>query len=243
MKGRDIRSDQELLSEFAHAVKTPLLSIKMALDLMESSIPSRGGGDIRNKIKTARENAEYVSELLCRFLELCRMESGEPSFHGRQIDAREEIKRIVEDQRLNFEGRGVNLRFSCIPANFSFPADPVLLYQALINLLENSLKFTSAGGTVKVNVFRKDAHVHICVSDTGKGIAPEHREKIFEKYFQVRDTEGKKYSSVGLGLAIAQKIAEIHNGSITMSSRPGKGSKFTIILPMCAARSVPVNGG
>jgi signal transduction histidine kinase len=115
-------------------------------------------------------------------------------------------------------------------------ADPDLLRQALANLISNAVRYTPSGGTVAVRVNTGDGMAQISVSDTGIGISPEEVSKIFEKFYRVDDGRNREQGGLGIGLALAREIAEIHGGRIGVVSAPGEGSIFTLYLPLLEGR-------
>ncbi|MGC9053519.1 MAG: sensor histidine kinase, partial [Candidatus Hydrogenedens sp.] len=113
-------------------------------------------------------------------------------------------------------------------------ADKEKISQVLGILLNNAVKFTNTGGRIEIDIsIDNEGFLELSVADTGIGIPPEYKEKIFEKFFQVDSSPTRKYEGTGIGLAIAKGIVESHNGKITVESVLGEGSKFTVILPNC----------
>ena len=103
--------------------------------------------------------------------------------------------------------------------------------QVFINLIGNAIKFTEKGGTITVNAMSEKNHWSISIRDTGKGIAKENIPKLFDKFFQVESYMTRDKGGIGLGLAIAKHIVDLHNGDIKVESELGKGSSFTVIIP------------
>jgi signal transduction histidine kinase len=108
------------------------------------------------------------------------------------------------------------------------------LKQVILNLLSNAIKFTPAGGTVHVGATKRGTMVQLQVIDTGIGVAPGDQERIFGEFQQVDGTETRQFPGTGLGLALTRKLVEMHGGTIHMQSEIGKGSTFTITLPLAA---------
>jgi two-component system phosphate regulon sensor histidine kinase PhoR len=106
-----------------------------------------------------------------------------------------------------------------------------LLEQAVINLIDNSIKYSPEGSHIHVEVKKHDAEVSIAVIDEGCGIPPEHLPRIFERFYVVDKSRSRKLGGTGLGLAIVKHIAQAHGGRVTVESTPGKGSIFTLHLP------------
>ncbi len=104
--------------------------------------------------------------------------------------------------------------------------------QVLLNLLSNAVKFTPEGGTITMSAVLNDGMVEISVADTGIGIAPEDQAAVFEEFRQVGTDYARKREGTGLGLALARRLVELHGGSLTLQSEPGKGSTFTFTIPV-----------
>jgi signal transduction histidine kinase len=127
---------------------------------------------------------------------------------------------------------GIELRVQTDPALSTFRGDERKLKQVVLNLLSNAVKFTPPGGSVRVTAEAIDGSAKIAVSDTGAGIAPEDQETIFEAFRQVGSDVTRKREGTGLGLALARRFVELHGGTIGVQSAPGKGSTFTVKLPI-----------
>ena len=110
--------------------------------------------------------------------------------------------------------------------------NPPLLEQAVINLIDNAVKYSPEGSRIHVRANRDDSQVSIAVIDEGCGIPPEHLSRIFERFYVVDKSRSRKLGGTGLGLAIVKHIAQAHGGRVTVESTPGKGSTFTIHLPV-----------
>jgi signal transduction histidine kinase len=110
--------------------------------------------------------------------------------------------------------------------------DPDELGRVLTNLLSNAFKYSPRGGTVRLAAWPEGAQVHLAISDQGIGLAPEHLERVFEKYYRVPGQEGDQRTGSGLGLFICKRIVEAHGGRIWADSTPGRGSTFHVALPL-----------
>jgi signal transduction histidine kinase len=123
--------------------------------------------------------------------------------------------------RLDFENR--------LPRDYTAPLDPGLFEEIAANLVGNALKFTPAGGAVRLTLTSRDGRLTLAVADTGPGIAPDDQKAVFEKFR--RATGARLSEGMGYGLAIVAKFAKLHGGSVTLKSAPGKGSTFIVFFP------------
>jgi signal transduction histidine kinase len=116
--------------------------------------------------------------------------------------------------------------------NIILIADRSKLKQILYNLTGNAIKFTPEGGTINISSFQKDGLVYFSVHDTGIGISKEDQQKLFEPFKQIDSAISRKYNGTGLGLSLVKKLAEMHNGTVSVESEVDKGSTFTVSLPV-----------
>ena len=128
------------------------------------------------------------------------------------------------------KARGVELRVSAAESIVT-DVNNTLLEQAVVNLLDNAIKYSEPGKSVHVSIERRDGTAAIRVQDEGVGIAPEHLPRIFERFYRVDKARSRKLGGTGLGLSIVKHIAQAHGGTVSVESNPGKGSSFTIELP------------
>jgi two-component system phosphate regulon sensor histidine kinase PhoR len=142
------------------------------------------------------------------------------------------IRTVIEDYDLEARQSGLCLKAEIapdLPPIYGAPAD---LRRALANLLGNAVKFTPAGGTIALVVSEAEHSIVIQVSDTGIGIPREEHERVFERFHQVNGDPSQRSSGVGLGLALVKEIIEAHEGTVTVESEIGRGSIFSVILPI-----------
>lgn len=143
-----------------------------------------------------------------------------------------EFRKLIEFFELMADEQGVMLEAH---GNLPVRADPALLRQALSNLLDNALRYTPRGGTIRLAAQYQGGAIAISVSDNGSGIAAEHLALLFDRFYRV-DPARSAAESTGLGLALVRSIAELHGGSVSVASIPGEGTQFTLLIPKDGAQ-------
>jgi two-component system phosphate regulon sensor histidine kinase PhoR len=231
MKLSQMKSD--FVSNVSHELRTPLASIRVFGEFLKL-------GRVKDAAKM-REYGEYIetesrrlTQLINNILDFSRIESGQKSYHFYPTDIRE----LVADTLKVFE---VRLKQDDFTINFETAAnlprvavDADAMTQALVNLLDNAVKYSGASREITLRLGQHDEWVTVAVSDNGIGIPEEDREKVFERFHRVSTGLVHDVKGSGLGLAIVKHIVEAHGGKVTIESRPGRGTTFTIHLPALA---------
>jgi len=170
--------------------------------------------------------------------------SGKLRLNVQAVELSEVVDAAADAVRLAAEARGVDIVLTLGSRAGAISGDPERLQQVLWNLLSNAVKFTGRGGAVTVRLTRRQSHVEVTVSDTGIGIAPEFMPRIFERFSQAEGGAVRGQGGLGLGLAIARELVEMHGGTIQASSEGlGRGATFRLLLPLRAERALqPVTG-
>ena len=145
-----------------------------------------------------------------------------PRFSGHIYDSAKELYSLIEDI----------IRLSQLDEGEELPKEPIKLLEIIYNLCDNALKYNVPGGSVKVSVSHNETYAEIDVSDTGIGISPEDRERIFERFYRVDKSHSKSSGGTGLGLSIVKHAVLYHGGKVTVESEPLKGSCFKVVLPL-----------
>ncbi|HEY5002418.1 MAG TPA: ATP-binding protein [Ktedonobacteraceae bacterium] len=237
------RMKANFLSMITHELRSPLNAINGYLDLTLEGIGGELNDQQREFMQRARAGSEHLYALIEDLLLLSRADAGQLRLSREIIQLQDVMLNSVEEFELSARDKGVIMVID-IAQNFPrLYADAVRIQQVLRNLISNALHFTPKGETVTVSASVEDYAaspeslsdedqlvVKLQVRDTGSGIAPEYQERIFERFYQIADTNSSR-SGQGLGLAIVKMIVELHNGSVTVESTPGHGSTFTCILP------------
>ncbi len=216
----------EFVSTVSHDLRGPL-TLMRGYTTMISNVGAVNDQQRELQDKVLR-SVDQMTKLVDDLLDLGRIETG-IGLNPEPVDIPEILQDVLTSLRPQALNKQVALEVDIDPEMVSLQADPMLLRQAIANLVDNAIKYTESGGTVKLHAEQVDGRQIIQVEDTGVGIAPADQPRLFEKFFRVGDGKGS-----GLGLAIVKSIVEQHHGRVSVDSRLGIGSKFTIALPMMA---------
>jgi signal transduction histidine kinase/CheY-like chemotaxis protein/HAMP domain-containing protein len=232
------RARSQFLSTMSHELRTPLASI---IGFSQILLDDAGKINYTERQKTNLErilkNGKHLLVLINDVLDLAKIEAGRMDVNSTQVDLQELISSVVEETQSIAIEQKLTLAYSIEEDLDTLETDPMKLRQVLLNLISNALKFTAQGGEVIVSATRTtssssgEEQIAIAVKDTGIGIAPEHQERIFEAFFQADNGNTRKFGGTGLGLSIVRQLTTLLGGTLEMSSLPGQGSTFTIILP------------
>lgn len=235
---RELAKTSELKSAFvstvSHELRTPLTSIKNAVDLLRSGKPGPLAPDQRRFLDMASRNQGRLATLIDDLLDLSKIEAGRLEYEFREVDAESLLAEVREAFELQAVARKVEI---AVEPQWLPPVlgDPERLTQVLTNLVGNALKFTPGGGRVTLSGRVAGPWVELSVTDTGPGIQPEDRQRIFERFFQAtgpgQDPLTRTARGTGLGLAISRELASAHGGELVVDDAPGGGARFTVRLP------------
>ncbi|MDI6641983.1 MAG: response regulator [Elusimicrobiota bacterium] len=217
----------EFISNVSHELRTPLMSISGAVEIMEDSTVEQQ----KQLIDVLKRNIKRLNTLIISLLNLSKIESGKLDYFIKPTDMLLLLKNLTEDFKLQFKTKNIDFTIELPETLPVLNIDPEKIQQAVFNLLSNALKFTDENGKVKLTAFQSEKEMIISVEDTGIGIAKEHLEKIFDKFYQINGSSTRAYPGAGIGLAITREIVLGHKGRIWVESEPNKGSKFFIVLP------------
>jgi signal transduction histidine kinase len=222
----------EFLANMSHELRTPLNAI---IGFSEALL-ERMFGELNEKqadyLKDIHESGRHLLSLINDILDLSKIEAGRMELELSCFHLPTAISNAMTLIRERAQHHGIALGADIDPALGELQADERKVKQILLNLLSNAVKFTPDGGRVDVSAKRDTTRVEIAVRDTGIGIAPEDQTALFEEFRQVGRDSLRRAEGTGLGLALTRKFAELHGGDIRVASEPGKGSTFTVSLPI-----------
>jgi two-component system sensor histidine kinase KdpD len=227
-----------LLSSVSHDLRTPLGVVTGATSaLLEDDVP-KDDAMRRQLLVTAHEEAQRLNRLVRNLLDMTRLEAGALKVQ-KDLQPLEEVVGSALD-RMEDRLRGREVRTS-IPAGLPLvPFDAILIEQVLINLLENATKYSPAGTPIEVRAQAREDEVEVEVADRGPGVARQDAERVFDKFYRVREGEG---GGVGLGLTICRGIVSAHGGRIWVEERSGGGAAFRFTLPLQGPLQAPADAG
>jgi two-component system, OmpR family, phosphate regulon sensor histidine kinase PhoR len=228
---------REFVANVSHELKTPLSSIKAYTETLRSG--ALGDPEVSQRfLGRIEEQTERLTRLIMDMLMLARIESDHQAFEIVSVEVLPVVRASLENHRGAAEAKRIALRGESEgdgakpQAACRVRADREGLREILDNLLDNAIKYTPEGGTVSVAWQANGTMAHIAVRDSGIGIKPEDQERIFERFYRVDKARSREMGGTGLGLSIVKHLAQSMNGTVAVESEAGKGSVFTVELPM-----------
>lgn len=220
----DRRKDQ-FLATLSHEVRTPLNTILGWSYLLRTTDPPKQ--TVSEGSQIIEQNVRVQKKLIDDLLEISSIVAGKLRLEKKVVDFSSVVRLALDSVRSEAESAQLQLRESVSKSDTYLPvfADPARLQQVISNVLNNAVKFTPAGGTIDVTLRSLDSHTELTVSDTGRGIAPEFLPRLFQRFTQADASSTRAFKGLGIGLALARQLVELHDGSIrAQSPGPGKGA-------------------
>ncbi len=219
---------REFVTNVSHELRSPISSLLALVETLES-----GALDDRDTatdfIGRIHDEANRMSAIVEELLELSRIESGQAALRLAPLDLSAMVTDIIREFRLRAAKSGIDLDASLSGGLPQALADEMTFRRALVNLIDNALKFTPAGGRVHISITPQEGTITIEVADTGQGISQEHLPHIFERFYKV--DRSRRDKGTGLGLAIVKHTVEAYGGRVYVKSEEGEGSVFAVSVP------------
>ncbi|MFP4193382.1 MAG: ATP-binding protein [Desulfobacterales bacterium] len=230
-----VKSD--FVSMVAHEIKGPLNSVLMLIDNVKSGL----AGDLTEKqeeiLGRISERIRSLTNLSSDLLDLAKIESGLINQEREHLDLRELAAEQTELHMEKAAGESITLDFAEYSGSVEVMGNRTNLGEVISNLVANAIRYTPEGGKVSVSVGEDGGYAVLEVADTGFGIPPDEQERIFQRFYRVKNEKTRYISGTGLGLAIVKSIVEAHAGLIRLESQPGEGTVFRVYLPKAAGAS------
>ena len=230
---------RQFSTDVSHELRTPITVVRGQLEV--ALFTAQTVEQYREAIVNSLADIERLSQIVRALLLLSQAETGQLLLQKQPLDLVETAENVVEQFQIPADGGGVTLQFAPHVSRCAGEFDRVQIERMLSNLLSNAIKFTPAGGTVRVVIDHKD-QAEIRVEDTGMGIAPEHLPHIFDRFYRVPGAreQASPEKGLGLGLSFVAWIARAHGGAVDVRSEPGKGTTFTVRLPLTGTPEPPI---
>lgn len=219
------------LATMSHELRTPLTAILGYEELLAEGIAGPLTPKQRQHLSRIKLGAQHLLTLIDGILSLSRLDAGRETVTSEPVSAERLIDEATTPVLPLARAKGIRFRVERPVPGFDLDTDHVKVRQILVNLLGNAVKFTN-DGEMELSVRAETDRAIFTVRDTGVGISTEHLERIFDPFWQVEQTTTRTVGGTGLGLSVSQRLAQLLGGELTVSSTKGKGSEFTLRLPL-----------
>jgi heavy metal sensor kinase len=225
------RQIRQFSADASHELQTPLTILKGEIEVALRT--SRSPQEYQRVLASALEESDRIARLVEALLLLSRADAGVLRMDRQPVDLADLVAEVVEHARVLAEAQGVTLESKSV-APLTIHGDRAHLRRLLLNLVDNGIKYTPAGGRVTLSLQREGEWAALHIADTGIGLAAEEQKRIFQRFYRAPDAVLQGQEGSGLGLCIASSIAAAHDGRIEVQSAVGSGSTFTVFLPLPA---------
>ena len=234
----EIRND--FVANVSHELKTPVGAISLLAEALESSADDEQA--VRRFAKRMHKESGRLAALVQDIIELSRLQGASVSQEGKAVDINTVITEAVDRSQLPAESKNIRIVVGDRVEATVF-GDRDLLVTALRNLIDNAIRYSPENTRVGVGVRSKEGLIAVSVTDQGEGLTQEDQERVFERFYRVDAARSRHTGGTGLGLSIVKHVASNHGGEVTLWSRPGQGSTFTLRLPEMERQDEPDAAG
>ena len=222
---------QRFIADASHELRTPLAVLRGETEVALAK--QRNADEYQQSLSLIQEEAERLSRIVEDLFILARQPIDAPATLMRErVSLNEAIKDCARAAQVLATRKGVRLTMESNSSSIDLNGDKELITRMILNLLDNAVKYTPAGGEISLALSRQNGNAEIVVRDTGIGIAETDRQRVFDRFYRVDKARSRALGGAGLGLSIVRWIVEIHGGDIHIDSAPGLGSTFTVELPL-----------
>jgi len=230
-----VRRTQQFTADASHELRSPLAALRGSAEVALSK--PRTAGELRQVLEESIHHYDRLSRIAEDLLLLARADAGFEVVQSESIRLDDAVADVVDLYTPLAQDRGIDLVLKN-GAQCSIRGDGSRLRQLVGNLLDNAIKFSNAGGLVKVSLFKKTQAVQLTIADTGEGIASQHLPHVFDRFYRVDQARSTHSGGAGLGLAICRAITEAHGGTIDIESNRNEGTVVTVTIPAGATNDV-----
>ena len=218
----------DFLANMSHELRTPLTAVKGSINYLERTVSDK---EQLAFIQIIEKNVSRLTRLIATLFDFTRLEAGTIEWEFLREDLGQLLKDVIEISIPIAQGKNIDITHN-IPDQLFAVIDFERIEQVLVNLIDNAIKFSDSGGRIDVAAEKKHHHIEIKITDNGSGIRKQDIDTIFKKFYSSSNNTTGKNRGAGMGLAISKAIISAHNGKIKVDSKEGKGSCFTIYLPI-----------
>ncbi|MEN9355267.1 MAG: hypothetical protein RL318_2592 [Fibrobacterota bacterium] len=227
-----LRSREDFLSSMSHELRTPLQAIQASTEILLESSHSVPESDGQTRhLKTIQRSSSHLLALISDILDLAKSMAGHLQIRTTTVDVQSVCREALDLIDAAATRRHLVTRFLCDQDQPALQADPVRLKQMLVNVLGNAVKFTPSGGEITLEVRSDKDRLHFVVRDNGIGIHTQDQLRLFQPFVQLDNSLARIHAGTGLGLALVQRLAQAHGGTVSLESEPSFGTTVTISLP------------
>jgi two-component system, sensor histidine kinase and response regulator len=224
------RLKSAFLATMSHELRTPLNSIIGFTGILIRERPGPLNDEQKKQLGMIQNSSRHLLSLINDVLDISKIEAGQLKINIGSVDICEIVNKVIETSRPLAEKKSLYLNTDYLTKIKNVDSDSQRIFQILMNLVGNAVKFTERGG-ITVKCVQKGAKIKIAVHDTGPGIDKDKLDLLFKPFTQLDTGLTRKYEGTGLGLSISKRLSELLNGDIEVESQPGEGSVFSLILP------------
>ncbi len=226
------RMKREFISNVSHELRTPAAIVKEFISILSDGVAGNINKEQKEYLSIMLNNVERLLRLIENLLNMSRIESGRFKINRKDVDLNKLLIKIKESLEVRLLKNGQKLKLN-IPRKLPvIKADPDALMQIITNFVDNARKFSSSDSIITIEAYEKDNKIVTCIKDRGRGISPEHLDRIFERFYRIEMPEDEKKEGVGLGLPIVKELVTLHGGDVWVESEVNKGSCFYFSLPV-----------
>jgi hypothetical protein len=224
------KAKSAFLANMSHELRTPLNAILLYSEILQEDMKDPALGGLRQDAGKIQSAGQHLLGLIDDILDMSKIEAGRLRLELQEIELRPFLHDLDATIRPLIERNGNQFRLEIQDVPERIQSDPTRLRQILVNLLSNSAKFTK-GGFVLLRAWSEEGQLGVMVQDDGIGMSQAQQAKVFEEFVQADESTTRKYGGTGLGLTLVKKFTELLGGRLSLQSKPGEGTTFTLILP------------
>lgn len=221
----------DFISNITHELKTPIATVSVAIEALRNFNALQNPQLTKEYLDISQNELNRLTILVDKVLRMSVFEQKEPELQLEPVNMEALVQQITASMRLQFEKHDAQVSIQSSGTDFTLDADRLHLTSVVYNLIDNALKYSPEAPRIDINLEQQNGHIRLLVQDNGIGIAPEYRQRIFEKFFRVPTGDVHNVKGYGLGLNYVSSVVQKHGGKIEVESVPGKGSCFTVVLP------------